>query len=81
MGNAYLDIANDSAFTPYVGVGAGYAFVKGANDGVALAGMAGVAVDLTQNIALDVGYRYRQTLVSGADPKEHQIMTGLRFSF
>jgi opacity protein-like surface antigen len=81
LGNAYLDLNNDSAFTPYVGLGAGYSFVKGRDNGVALAGTAGVAVDLTQNIALDVGYRYRQTMISGADPKEHQIMTGLRFSF
>jgi opacity protein-like surface antigen len=82
LGNAYLDFANETAFTPYVGVGAGYSFIKDSKDGVALAGTAGVAVDLTQNMALDVSYRYRQTMVSGgADPKEHQIMTGLRFSF
>jgi opacity protein-like surface antigen len=81
LGNAYLDLSNDTAFTPYVGLGAGYSFVKDGKDGVAVAGTAGVAVDLTQNMALDVSYRYRQTMVSGSDPKEHQIMTGLRFSF
>jgi opacity protein-like surface antigen len=82
MGNAYLDLDTGTAFTPYVGLGAGYAFVDNSKNGVSLAGMAGVSVDLTQNIAVDVGYRYRNTMIKGAaDPKEHQLMTGLRFSF
>jgi opacity protein-like surface antigen len=81
LGNAYLDLANDTAFTPYVGLGAGYSFIDGRDNGIALAGTAGVAVSITQNMALDVGYRYRQTMTSGADPKEHQVMAGLRFSF
>jgi opacity protein-like surface antigen len=81
MGNGYFDLDTGTAFKPYVGAGVGYSFAKNSKDGVALAGMAGVAVDLTQNIALDVGYRYRQTMISGGDPKEHQVMAGLRFSF
>ncbi len=81
LGNAYLDLDTGTAFTPYVGLGAGYSFVTNSENGVALAGRAGVAVDLTQNIALDVGYKYQQTLIGGPDVKEHQIMTGLRFSF
>jgi opacity protein-like surface antigen len=81
LGNAYLDIANDTAFTPYVGLGAGYNFAKSSENGIALAGRAGVAVDLTQNMALDVGYKYQHTMVGGPDLKEHQAMIGLRFAF
>jgi opacity protein-like surface antigen len=82
LGNAYLDLNNDTAFTPYIGAGAGYSFVDGGKDGAALAGRAGVAIDLTQNIAVDVGYKYQHTLIkSSADLKEHQAMIGLRFGF
>ncbi len=85
LGNLYYDWANDSAFTPYVGAGIGYGWV--ANDGgedksgLALGLAAGVAVDLTSNLALDVGYRFRDTMVSGSDPMEHQAVVGLRYSF
>lgn len=85
LGNLYYDFANSSAFTPYVGAGAGYGWVNntptGDKNGFAVGLAAGVAVDLTQNIALDVGYRFRDTMVSGANPMEHQVAAGIRFSF
>lgn len=82
MANGYLDWDNDSVFTPYVGVGVGYNWVDNSKNGVALGFNTGMAVDLTQNLALDVGYRFRDTMISGApDPKEHQLMAGFRFSF
>jgi opacity protein-like surface antigen len=85
LGNAYLDWPTGTAFTPYVGVGAGYGWanIKGLpdKDGFTGALMAGVAVDVTQNLAIDVGYRLRDVMVKGADPIEHQVMAGLRFSF
>jgi opacity protein-like surface antigen len=82
LGNVYLDVPTGTAFTPYVGVGAGYSFRENAKDGAALAASAGVAVDLSQNIAVDVGYRYLHHVAKSArDPKEHQIRAGLRFSF
>lgn len=85
LGNVYLDWPTGSAFTPYVGVGAGYGWadIKGLpdKDGFTGALMAGVAVDLTQNLAVDVGYRLRDVMVKGADPLEHQFTAGLRFSF
>jgi opacity protein-like surface antigen len=85
LGNLYYDWANDSAFTPYVGAGVGYGwtyFDPGKDrSGLAVGLTAGVAVDLTENLALDVGYRFRDTMIKGSDPMEHQIMAGVRFSF
>ena len=85
LGNLYFDFANDSSFTPYVGAGLGYGWTNASpgndKDGFAYALMAGVAVDLTDNIVLDAGYRFRDVMVSGSDPTEHQILGGLRFEF
>lgn len=85
MGNVYVDAKNDSMFTPYVGAGVGYGWVNGSGtpdrSGVAFGAQAGVAVDLTSNLAIDVGYRFRDIAVKGPDPREHQIMTGIRFKF
>lgn len=85
LGNFYFDWANDSSFTPYVGAGLGYGWTNASpgndKDGFAYALMAGVAVDLTENIAIDTEYRFRDVMVSGSDPFEHQFMTGLRFEF
>jgi opacity protein-like surface antigen len=86
LGNAYLDWSNDSMLTPYVGVGVGYGWVNGKGlaadkDGLALGLSTGVAVDLTNNLAVDVGYRFRDIAVSGPDTMEHQATVGLRFKF
>jgi opacity protein-like surface antigen len=85
LGNVYFDVQNDSMFTPYVGAGLGYGWVNGSGtgnkSGLALGANAGVSVDLTNNLAVDVGYRFRDIAVKGTDPREHQIMTGLRFKF
>jgi opacity protein-like surface antigen len=86
LGNAYIDFANDSMFTPYVGAGLGYGWVNGKGtakdkDGLALGLATGVAVDLTNNLAIDVGYRFRDIMVSGKDTHEHQATVGMRFKF
>jgi opacity protein-like surface antigen len=85
LGNAYLDFANDTMFTPYVGAGVGYGWVngKGVKDksGLALGAAAGVSVDLTSNLSVDVGYRFRDIMVSGKDTHEHQGTIGMRFKF
>jgi opacity protein-like surface antigen len=85
LGNLYFDFDNDTMFTPYVGAGAGYGFVEGSgvpdDDGFAFGVAAGVSVDLTNNISVDTGYRFRDIMISGSDTQEHQITTGLRFSF
>jgi opacity protein-like surface antigen len=86
LGNVYFDWANESMFTPYVGVGAGYGWVNGSgtasdDDGLALGASAGVAIDITNNIAIDTGYRYRNIDVSGDNVQEHQAAVGFRFKF
>jgi opacity protein-like surface antigen len=85
LGNIYFDWKNDTAFTPYIGggLGYGYAYGDGYDDDTGLAAglAAGVAVDMTSNLALDVGYRFRDILVSGDDPMFHQVTAGIRFKF
>jgi opacity protein-like surface antigen len=85
LGNAYFDFKNSSMFTPYVGAGLGYGWATGtgiaSDKGLAAGLAAGVSVDMTSNLALDVGYRFRDIMVSGADPKEHQVTAGIRFKF
>jgi opacity protein-like surface antigen len=85
LGNVYFDLKNDSMFTPYVGAGLGYGWVNGSGtgskSGLAFGANAGVSVDLSSNLAVDVGYRFRDIAVKGTDPREHQIMTGIRFKF
>ena len=86
LGNLYYDFANSSAITPYLGAGLGYGWVKntpanGNENGLAFGLAAGASIDLTQNLALDVGYRFRDTMIKGANPLEHQVMAGVRFSF
>lgn len=85
LGNMYFDWANESVFTPYVGAGVGYGWANfdGApdDDGFAYALQAGVGVDLTEHIVLDAGYRFRDVMISGSDPMEHQFLLGARFEF
>jgi opacity protein-like surface antigen len=81
LGNAYFDFANETIFTPYVGAGIGYAWVENNPNGVAVGLSAGVAVDLTENLAADFAYRFRDVMASGPDPMEHQLTAGMRFSF
>jgi opacity protein-like surface antigen len=86
LGNAYLDFANDTMFTPYVGAGLGYGWVNGSGtaadkDGLALGAAAGIGIDLTSNLTVDVGYRFRDIMVTGKDTHEHQATVGLRVKF
>lgn len=82
LGNVYFDIPTDTLLTPYLGAGIGYGWAEsdlGDEDGVAFGLMAGVEVNLTDNLSADVGYRYRQIL--SEDVYDHQALAGLRFSF
>lgn len=85
--NGYIDVPLSMGFTPYVGLGAGYGFVdySGAgpsdDEGFAWAATGGVAFQMTQNIALDASYLYREIDVAGPNYTDHSVTGGLRWSF
>jgi opacity protein-like surface antigen len=86
LGNLYFDWANNTIFTPYLGGGIGYGFVEGSggaddDDGLAYGAAAGVAVGLTDNLDMDVGYRFRVIDITGEDTQEHQGTVGMRVKF
>ncbi len=87
MANVYYDWRNSTPLTPYVGVGAGYGWQYNTGggafnaSGIALGLKAGVSFDITNNLALDVGYRFNDILVSGQNTPEHQVAAGLRIRF
>ena len=85
LGNLYFDVPTGTAFTPYVGAGAGYGWgtVDGGKDkdGFAYALMAGAAVNLSDQVTLDAGYRFRSIMSDGSNPMEHQFLMGLRYEF
>jgi len=83
LGNMYFDWRNDTAFTPYVGAGAGWGWLGGdeSDDGFTYALMAGVSVDMSQSISLDFGYRYRELMLDGENPADHSALAGIRFKF
>jgi opacity protein-like surface antigen len=84
-GNIYFDWANDSAFTPYLGAGLGWGWANGDgvpdDNGLTYSLMAGVGIDVTESVTVDVGYRMREVLIDNQNPLEHQVMAGVRFSF
>ncbi|MFZ5671869.1 MAG: outer membrane protein [Pseudomonadota bacterium] len=108
LGNLWYDFQTDSGFTPYVGGGAGIGFVGAdvtffdddygfddADSGFAFQAGLGVKVDLTESIAVDVGYRFKGILdvdfdnqcdnncddFTGGDLYSHNVQAGLTFGF
>lgn len=104
--NLYYDFRNSTAFTPYVGAGLGMAFnyanyTFAAGDGsvnfddhvttFAWNVGAGVACDITDNLAVDLGYRYVNLGYYEVDianvgkaknqPSNHEVLLGLRYTF
>lgn len=83
--NGYFDIPLGGQITPYVGLGVGYGWADldpgQDRSGFAYALMTGASFDMTQNIALDVGYRYRGIADSGPDVADHSVLAGFRFTF
>lgn len=104
MANAYVDLGNYYGITPYVGGGIGFANVNydyqgpvdarlksGGTNRFEWALMAGIAVDITPRLKLDLGYRYAdiggKDLYQNGDVtirddgiKTHQIRAGVRFN-
>lgn len=97
MGNLLYDIDTGTAFTPYIGAGAGISQVRlnlgGFSDKdwvFAYQGIAGVAYNITNALALTVDYRYFGTVdpkfdMGGTNVKgeyqNHTVLAGLRYSF
>ncbi|MEM6682371.1 MAG: P44/Msp2 family outer membrane protein [Pseudomonadota bacterium] len=79
MANGYYDFKNDSAFTPYVGLGIGLGFVdvdyspsdttiiQDSATKFAYQLMAGATYDLNQSTGLYLGYRFRGTSSVGVE--------------
>ena len=106
LGNLWYDIDTGTVFTPYVGGGAGVGFADAdtefndqdygygnGNAGFAFQLGAGAKFNLTENIALDVGYRFKGILdvdfddndgegtYEGADLYSHNVQGGVTFGF
>lgn len=107
LGNLWYDINTDTSFTPYIGGGAGVAWVDAKTKfdgdsygydegemGFAFQAGAGVTFDLTENIALDVGYRFKGVLGIDFDAQDnsnepyehgnlysHNVQAGVIFKF
>ncbi len=83
--NGYYDFQVSEIASPYIGVGAGWGWAgngkTGDDDGFAYAAMAGLNLQISSGIIGDVGYRYREVQLKGADLPDHSIMAGVRFSF
>ena len=99
MGNLWLDLDTGSGFTPYIGggIGAGYVTAESADagldaDGYGLAYQvgAGVKFDVADNLALDLGYRFKglSAEISGDGTEDvvahvgsHVLQVGLSVGF
>ena len=85
LGNMYFDWKNTSVITPYLGAGLGWGWANntptGDESGFAYALMGGASVDMTDMIALDVGYRFRDIMVDGDNVTDHSVLAGVRVKF
>jgi len=97
MGNALYDVNTGTAFTPYIGLGAGVAQVRHSLNGFsdkdvvfAYQGIVGASYAVTDNVAVTLDYRYFATLdpefdlgpvTSKGEYHNHTILAGLRYSF
>ena len=93
MANVFIEFMPEGTFSPFIGFGVGGANVEGEDDDgseddtvLAYQGIAGVAFPLSQNLKIDVQYRYFAT----DDPEfndleveygTHNAMLGLRYGF
>lgn len=102
LGNVWFDLDTGTAFTPYIGggIGAGYLTAEGdigLGDPIDLEGWgwayqvgAGVQFDVADNIAVDLGYRYKAIVDADlegngddavADVSSHVVQAGLKIGF
>ena len=80
MSNVYLDLANQSPLTPYIGVGVGGARVEtqsGARDAAfAYQGRAGVEFRVSPKLSLGAEYVYFRTLDLVYGPADEELVMG-----
>lgn len=105
MWNTYLDIPTNTPVTPYIGAGIGVARLKATvknsdeeSDNISKSSTnfawqvgAGTAVEVTKNIAIDLGYRYvdngsfkvysDEFETDKLDSISHEIYLGMRYTF
>jgi opacity protein-like surface antigen len=83
LANVYLDIPTGSAFTPYLGGGAGVSWVDRGESESAFAFdlTGGLAIDISEKFTLDFGYRYVNTNAEGTNLEQHEGLAGVRFGF
>jgi len=83
LANVYLDIPTGSAFTPYVGGGAGMTWVDRGESESAFAFdlTGGFAIDVSESFTLDIGYRYVNTNAEGTNLRQHEGLAGVRYGF
>jgi opacity protein-like surface antigen len=85
LGNMYFDVKNSTMITPYVGAGIGWGWANetptGDENGLAFALMGGASVDLTEMVAFDLGYRFRDIMIDGDDVTDHSVLAGVRVKF
>jgi opacity protein-like surface antigen len=79
-GNLYFDIPIGLFVTPYLGAGAGYTSAN-SDTGFTAAGMAGLAIEVTENVDIDLGFRFLNISASEADIQAFQGLAGVRFGF
>ena len=85
LGNTYIDIPLNLTFTPYAGAGVGWGWVDykntGDESGFTYSLMGGATFALSDNFALDAGYRFREIILEGTDFTDHSITAGGLFKF
>jgi len=105
LGNLWLDWKNTSPLTPYAGGGLGVGWanadqhglafhgLSGGNSGLAFQLGAGIKYQLTQNVSLDLGYRYKSLNnitfhdgdgfpdFHGGNLNSHNVQLGMTFNF
>lgn len=106
LANGWFDVENDSLFTPYLGGGLGVGWADGDTDigtapngygpgemGFAFQIGAGVKMELSEHVALDLGYRFKSiqnidfeddaggNIYANGDVNSHNAQLGLTYSF
>lgn len=85
LANTYIDIPLELVFTPYAGAGLGWGWIDaegpGDESGFAYSIRAGATFGLSESVAIDTGYRFREIMLDGADFTDHSITAGALFKF